>query len=122
VIQTPSPFTYKSEKAVSWKYGVNVLRVEEKGEEKDKNPDNNEVINNIAGIGGITRTDLLFAPPELRSEKNYRERSKDEVIADKARAFLKGKAPQVDEESRGSERREKRDVSDEEACEFLKFI
>ena len=99
-----------------------MLRVEEKGEEKDKNPDNNEVINNIAGIGGITRTDLLFAPPELRSEKNYRERSKDEVIADKARAFLKGKAPQVDEESRGSERREKRDVSDEEACEFLKFI
>jgi len=28
----------------------------------------------------------------------------------------------VDEESEGSERREKREVSDKEACEFLKFI
>ena len=26
VIETPSPFPYKSEKAVPWKYGVNVLR------------------------------------------------------------------------------------------------
>jgi len=34
VIQTPSPFPYKSEKTVPWKYGVNVLRGEEKGEEK----------------------------------------------------------------------------------------
>ena len=44
------------------------------------------------------------------------------MIVDKARALLKGKAPQMDEESGGSVRREKRKVSNEEACEFLKFI
>jgi len=88
MIQTSFPFPYKSEKAVPWKYGVNVLRGKEKGEEKDKNLDNNEAISNIVGIEGIISSGRLFVPLELRSEYNYRERSKDEAIADKARAFL----------------------------------
>ena len=33
VIQVPSPFPYKSDKAVPWKYGINVLKQEPKGDQ-----------------------------------------------------------------------------------------
>ena len=66
----------------------------------------------------MTQSGRLFTPPDLRNKKIDR----DEEIADKARAFLKGKAPLVDEGPEESKKGERKEVSDEEACEFLKFI
>jgi len=72
----------------------------------------------IVGIEGIIRSGRLFTPQNLRNERKYR----DEVIMDKTKTFLKGKAPHANEEPKGSKRRGKRAVSNEEACEFFKFI
>jgi len=52
VIQVPPPFPYKSDKAVSWKYGINVLKQEPKGDQKTEVSDTVTVIvDNITGIG-----------------------------------------------------------------------
>jgi len=119
VIQTPSPFPYKSDKAVPWEYGVSVLENDSSGKR------DNEIINidkstidNISGIGGMTRSGRLFAPMELRSGKSPENTSK-EVIIEKAKAFLKGKALQADQEP---EEKDNKEISDDAASEFLRFI
>jgi len=119
VIQTPSPFPYKSDKAVPWKYGVSVLENDSSGKQ------DNEIINidkstvdNISGIGGMTRSGRLFTPMELRNGKSPEKTSK-EVTIEKAKAFLKGKALQADQEPEGKDNKE---ISDEAAGEFLWFI
>jgi len=112
VIQTPSSFPYKDDKAVPWKYGVSIIP----GERKHglANQDKAE-IENISGIGGMTRSGRLFTPPDLRSEKN-RDKIREEMTAEKAKSFLKGKVVQVDSKPEGNE------VTDEDAYDFLKFI
>jgi len=119
VIQVPSPFPYKSDKAVPWKYGINVLKQEPKGDQKTKVSDTGKVtVDNITGIGGIIRSDRLFAPAELRRDRSH-EKTNEEVTIETARSFLKGKAPQNNQEQEGNEKKE---ISDEEACEFLRCI
>jgi len=63
----------------------------------------------------MTRSNRLFTPPELRNEEGYT----NAVTMEKAKTFLKEKAPQIDEEHEG---RVKKEISVAEACEFLKFI
>jgi len=45
------------------------------------------VVDNIAGIGGMTRSGCLFTPPELRNEEGH----KNGVTMEKAKTFLKEK-------------------------------
>jgi len=75
-------------------------------------------VDNISGIGGMTRSGRLFTPMELRNGKNPEKTSK-EVTIEKAKAFLKGKALQADQEPEGKDNKE---ISDEAAGEFLWFI
>jgi len=66
VIQVPSPFPYKSDKAVMWKYGINVLKQEPKGDQKTEVSNTVKVtVDNITGIGGMTRGGRLFAPAKI---------------------------------------------------------
>jgi len=98
VIQVPSPFPYKSDKAVPWKYGINVLKQEPKGDQKTKVSDTGKVtVDNITGIGGMTRSGRLFAPAELRRDRSH-EKTNEEVTIETARSFLKGKTPQNNQE------------------------
>jgi len=73
---------------------------------------------NITGIGGMIRTGRLFAPAELRRDRSH-EKANEEVTIETTRSFLKGKAPQNNQEQEGNEKKE---IFDEEACEFLRFI
>jgi len=57
VIQTLTPFRYKNDKAVPWKYGVHVV----KGVEQFVVA-STPTIDNIVGIGGMTRSGRIFAP------------------------------------------------------------
>ena len=75
-------------------------------------------MDNITGIGGMTRSGRLFAPAELRRDRSH-GKTNEEVTIETARSFLKGKAPQNNQEQEGNEKKE---ISDEEACEFLRFI
>jgi len=115
VIQTPSSFPYKDGKAVPWKYGVSIIQGEQKHESANQDK---AVIENVSGIGGMTRSGRLFTPPDLRGEKS-RDKIREEMVAEKAKSFLKGKAVQVDSKPEGKEGKE---VTDEDAYEFLKFI
>jgi len=119
VIQTPSPFPYKSDKAVPWKYGVSVLENDSSGKQDNEIIDiDKSTVDNISGIGGMTRSGCLFTPMELRNGKSPKKTSK-EVTIEKAKAFLKGKALQADQEPEGKDNKE---ISDEAAGEFLRFI
>jgi len=115
VVHTPSSFLYKNDKVVPWKYGVSIIQGEQKHE--SANQDKAE-IENISGIGGMTRSGRLFTPPDLRDEKS-RDEIREEVAVEKAKSFLKEKVVQVDPEPEGKEGKE---ITDEDVCEFLIFI
>ncbi|XP_027905771.1 uncharacterized protein LOC114165323 [Vigna unguiculata] len=113
-IQAPSSFPYKSEKAVPWKYGARVSGGEQRTEGQ---PTNGEpVVENISGIGGMTRSGRIFTPPILM--KNGAG-SSESMMTKNAKESLKGKMIQTDE---GLRKDDKKEISNEEAGEFLKFI
>ena len=55
---------------------------------------------------------------KLRRDRSH-EKAKEEVTMETTRDFLKDKALQNDQKQEGNEKKE---ISDEEACEFLRFI
>jgi len=119
VIQVPSPFPYKNDKAVPWKYGISVLNSSSCEKQENEATDiDKTTVDNISGIGGMTSSGRLFTPPELRNGKSL-EKSGEEVTIEKAKAFLKGKALQVDQELEGKDHKE---ISEEAVGEFLWFI
>jgi len=66
----------------------------------------------------MTRTGRLFTRPDLRGEKKY-EQTIEERTMEKEKAFLKEKVGQDNVESGENNKKE---IGDEEACNFLKFI
>ena len=85
MIHTPSPFPYKIKKAVPWKYDTNLLRNEQEQRQIRETRNTEElVVDNIAGIGGMTRSGCLFTPPELMNEEGHR----NGVTKEKAKNFL----------------------------------
>jgi len=85
VIQVPSPFPYRSDKAVPWKYEINVLKQEPKGDQKIEVSDTVKVtVDNITRIGGMTRSGRLFAPAKLRRDMSH-EKANEEVTMETAR-------------------------------------
>ena len=67
VIQTPAALPYKNDKAVPWKYGVSIVQEEQKDESVKSSK---AAVDNIYGIGGMTRSGRLFTPPVLSGEKS----------------------------------------------------
>ncbi|XP_052736677.1 uncharacterized protein LOC128197875 [Vigna angularis] len=107
VIRAPSPFPYKNEKAVPWMYGAHVL---------DEVKGAHSAIENITGIGGMTRSGRIFASPMVTREGTN---DNETTMTAKAKEVLKGKCAQVEETP---DEEEKKEIFEEEACEFLKFI
>ena len=66
----------------------------------------------------MTRSGRLFTPPVLRGEKSI-EKIREEMAVEKAKTLLKGKVVQENPEP---ELKERKEVTDEYAYEFLKFI
>jgi len=82
VIQAPSTFPYKNDKAVPWRYGVQVTKG---GEQHTGAP----AIDNIVGIGGMMRNGRIFAPRDLRRGQDHQERQRNEgVTNEKAKEFF----------------------------------
>jgi len=67
-IQVPAPFPYKDNKAVPWRYDAEVCV---DGNTENPSPvmilDNS--VTNIAGIGGIARSDRIYTLEELQREE-----------------------------------------------------
>lgn len=115
VIRAPSSFPYKNEKVVPWRYGVNIVQREQKFEFVKSSK---AIVDNISRIAGMTRSGHFFSHLELRNEKSH-EKVREEMTVQKTKTFLKGKDLQTNQ---GPEEKERKEIIDEEAYEFLKFI
>ena len=74
------------------------------------------LVENISGIDGLRRSGRIFTPPILVKDGAAKSES---VNTKKAKELLKGNNIQTDE---GLRKDGGKEISDEEACEFLKFI
>jgi len=115
VIKTPSSFPHESYRVVPWKYGVHELG--EGQQVENISVHEGPIVENISGLGGITRSGCFFTPPDLRKEGCQKSIVNDGI--EKAKEILRGKTIQVQEECKKDKQKE---ISNEEACEFLKFI
>ena len=113
VILSHSPFPYKSKKTVPWKYGIHVLG--EGQQTKNQSTDVEPIVENILGIRGMTRSGRIFTPPILRKGVVGNEG----IATGEIKELLKEKDVQTQEWPKIEEKQE---ISNAEACEFLKFI
>ena len=101
IIEVPSPFPYKDNKAVPWKYDVNIVTPED---EKPK-----AMTGSVGELGHFTRSGRCYSK-EIKKNSDLKQ---------------KGKAPMHvtdDEHETAPEQEAKNPVDEEEAQEFLKFI
>ncbi|KAJ1412413.1 G-patch domain [Sesbania bispinosa] len=69
-IQVPTSFPYKDNKAVPWRYDVEVLVGDRQVGETNVDTPN---VTNIAGVGGMTRSGRIYTPDEFRTTQSTLE-------------------------------------------------
>ncbi|KAJ1403257.1 hypothetical protein SESBI_27405 [Sesbania bispinosa] len=69
-IQVPTSFPYKDNKAVPWRYDVEVLVGDRQVAETNVDTPN---VTNIAGVGGMTRSGRIYTPDEFRTTQSTLE-------------------------------------------------
>ncbi|KAJ1377524.1 G-patch domain, partial [Sesbania bispinosa] len=83
-IQVPSPFPYKTSKAVPWKYDVQVGVGNVQGNQVNPSIDPGApAVTNISGVGGMTRSGRIYIPKELQKVKDKemgKEKEKEGVM------------------------------------------
>ncbi len=70
VICVPSPFPYKSSKAVPWNYDVTAFVHELEERAKDEPMKAMDGVTHISEGSGMTRSGRIFIPNQLRRESN----------------------------------------------------
>lgn len=112
-ITVPGPVPYSSEKVVPWHYGSDVyyhgVKQDNLNSKVEAGNDQNLNVENIAGMGRITRSGRIHAPPEV-------PRSAEEL------ARAKGKQVQEEGQSSKSADVPKKDSVSQEVEELLKII
>nr|XP_012574207.1 uncharacterized protein LOC105852605 [Cicer arietinum] len=103
IVQIPSPFSYKDNKAVPWNYNVEVHLAKQK--DKDVSSSKTTAVTNVSGIG-MTRNDRICSPGKSQREMR--------VVFEKAYTDK--------EEKKVENEKVENEVSNEEAQEFLKII
>ncbi|XP_025984532.1 uncharacterized protein [Glycine max] len=113
------PFPYKSSHAVPWKYAPPGDRMEEATDIGSLSAK----VTNIIGLSGINRSGRVFAPPDLPAQPTN-AKGKAKVIEGQSIKAI----PAPDEDvptggfAEGKEGRGKKEVSLEEASEFLRIF
>ncbi|KAJ1422402.1 hypothetical protein SESBI_13026 [Sesbania bispinosa] len=69
-IQVPTSFPYKDNKAVPWRYDVEVLVGDRQVGETNVDTSN---VTNIAGVGGMTRSGHIYTPDEFKTTQSTLE-------------------------------------------------
>ena len=103
-IYVPTPFPYKDNKAVPWQYNAGVC-VDGNTSKSSPIMIQENSVTNIAGIGGMTRSGRVYAPKEFQGKHMRDNKGKE-------------KASEPVEEKK----EQRKEVTDEEVGEFLKFI
>ncbi|KAF1854774.1 hypothetical protein Lal_00044323, partial [Lupinus albus] len=101
----PGPFPYKSDKAVPWKY---------QGKSVAKSKQTEEVVN-LAGVGNMSRSGRVYSPVDLSKKIINASKGKEKIVE------TSENRPELEVTELFPEKME-REVSEEEACEFLRFI
>ena len=83
-IQVPTPFSYKTDKAVPWKYEVEVHVHRDDGNSSKKVDIEQSSIENIVGIRGMTRSGRIYAPSNDPKEQP-REKVKEDGDREKGK-------------------------------------
>jgi len=78
-IQVPMPFPYKDNKAVPWQYDMEVY-VDGHVQNPSPVPIQDDLVTNITGVGGMTRSRWVYTPKKLQ-----REKTKEVLKADKGK-------------------------------------
>ncbi|KAF1870761.1 hypothetical protein Lal_00049028 [Lupinus albus] len=99
------PFPYKSDKDVPWKY---------QGKSVAKSKQTEEVAN-LAGVGNMTRSGRVYSPVDLSKKIINASKGKEKIVE----TSEDRPEPEVTELF---PKKIEREVSEEEACEFLRFI
>ncbi|XP_058783918.1 uncharacterized protein LOC131658667 [Vicia villosa] len=108
VITLPGPVPYTSERAIPWNYGAEVFYQGAKYE--IKSPIEKEDVDNVVGIGRMTRSGRIFNPPQNTRDDNA-----------EALAQVKGKRVVEDTVDHGQSSNSEDNVA-KEMEEFLKII
>ena len=118
-----APFLYKSDKVVPWKYGI-------EGPDRRQNASVIHVgngmpaakITNIFGTSGMTCNGRIFAPPELLTRSKDKGKVKTDMgETEKTGLTVNDEAP-VGKLAKEGDDLSKREISAEEATEFLRII
>ena len=123
VVRTPSPFPYKSDKAMPWRYDIqgsygrqdaSVMCV---GASMPTTK-----ITNISSMSGMMSSGHLFAPPELLAKSNDKGKTREDVVErENVGPVMNNKAPvkkpMEEEDSFG-----KKEIFAEEATKFPRII
>jgi len=115
----PIPFPYKNSRAVPWKYAL-------LGDRKEEATDIGSLsakVTNITGLSGITRSGRVFAPPNLPTQPTN-AKGKAKVTKGQNIKVIPAQDKDVPTGgfAEGKEGYEKKEVSLEEASEFLRII
>ncbi|KAJ1412110.1 G-patch domain [Sesbania bispinosa] len=90
-IQVPTSFPYKDNKAVPWRYDVEVLVGDRQVGETNVDTPN---VTNIAGVGGMTRSGRIYTPDEFKTTQS------SEVIKEKEKGNEVTSQKEITEETR----------------------
>ncbi|KAF1863152.1 hypothetical protein Lal_00039340 [Lupinus albus] len=101
--EASGPFPYKSDKAVPWKY---------QGKSVAKSKQTEEVVN-LAGVGNMTRSGRVYSPVDLSKKIINASKGKEKIVQ------TSEDRPEPEVTELFPEKME-REVSEEEACEFLR--
>jgi len=100
VVQKSSPFPYKDDRTIPWRYNMQVLDKGKSEEVMNKVVDSNTLaISNISGIDGMTRSARIFTPPSLTNYKG-KDKNDEKAITNEAKKFLKGNEAQTEDDSK----------------------
>jgi len=123
IAKMPAPFLFKSDKVVPWKYGVqgpdgrqgvSVIHV--------RNGMPVAKITNIFGTTTMTHSGHIFAPPELTARLKEKGKAKADIgEREKMGLTANDKAP-IEKIVEEGDDFSKREISTEEATEFLRII
>ena len=122
-MRAPSPFPYKSDKVVPWRYGVqgsdgrqdaSVMRI------RASMP--TAKVMNISNMSGVTHIGHIFSPLKLPTKSNDKGKVKEDVVERGKVGLVTYNGTPLEKPTKEEDSLGKKDISTEEAMEFLRII
>ena len=106
MVRTPSPFPYKSDKDVPWRFGI-------------KGSDGRQ---DVSGMNGMSRSRHIFAPPELPANSKDKRKEKEDAIEREKIGPVANNEALIGKLAEEEGNFGKKEISAEATIEFLRII